>query len=364
MYDSFDAFEYIDYLRGRWQLMAIACGSALLISFSASWLLPKRYTATASVVIEPPGGADTRYGTAVSAVYLESLKSYESFALSDTLFARAVQQFHLQDAQHPQAIEGLKRQVLKVSKPRDTKILEVSVTLSDAKVAQKAAQFLAEATVAMSRGESQATDDAFVEQAQQQLDDARKRLENDQKEWADLTANQPIASLQSEIDSSVELQATLRQQLVDAQSDLAEYRQTSGQFAHEQLQAAQARAALLEKRIEELGREIQDESAMLARRGAARDALKAELTVTQSIYQSDTARVREIRATAGSHAEQLRMLDPGIVPERPSSPNTALNVAAAFLVALVASLVYLSTAFAYRRRRIGFQTEAARGMRA
>jgi len=364
MYDSFDAFEYIDYLRRRWRVIAIACSSALLISLSVSWLLPKRYTATASVVIEPPGGADARYGTAVSAVYLESLKSYENFALSDSLFARAAQQFHLQDATHPQAIEALKRRVLKVSKPRDTKILEVSVTLSDPKVAQKVAQFLAEETVAMSRGESQATDNAFVEQAERQLADARKLLENDQKAWADLTANQPIASLQSEIDSSVELQATLRQQLVDAQSDVAEYQQTSGQFAGEQLRAAQARMALLEKRIDELTREIQEKSTILGRRGAARGALQAEMAVAQSVYQSDAARVREIRATAGSHAEQLRVIDPGIVPERPSSPNTALNVTAAFLVALVASLVYLSVAFAYRRRKIGFQTEAARGMRA
>jgi len=364
MYDSFDAFEYIDYLRRRWRTIAIACGSALVISLSASLLLPKRFTATASVVIEPPGGAETRYGTAVSAVYLESLKSYENFALSDSLFARAAQQFHLQDATHPQAIEGLKRRVLKVSKPRDTKILEVSVTLSDPKVAQKVAQFLAEQTVALSRGESQATDNAFVEQAERQLADARELLDNDQRAWADLTANQPIASLQSEIDSSVELQSTLRQQLVDAQSDVAEYQQTSGQFAREQLQASQARASLLEKRIEELASEIQAKSTILARRGAARGALQADMAVAQSAYQSDSARVREIRATAGSHAEQLRVIDPGIVPERPSSPNTALNVTAALLAALVASLVYLSAAFAYRRRSTGFQTEAARGMRA
>ena len=363
MYDSFDAFEYIDYLRRRWRVLAVACVVALLISIGASLMLPKRYTATASIVIEPPGGTDTRYGTAVSAVYLESLKTYESFASSDSLFARAVEQYHLQDATHPQAIEGLKRRILKVSKPRDTKILEVSVTLSDPQAAQKVAQFLAEQTAAMNRGENQAIDNAFMEQAQRQLVDASKRFENDQKTWADLTANAPVASLQSEIDSSVQLQVKLRQQQVDAQSDLAEYQQTTGEFAREQLQAAQARAALLEKHIDELSREIQDKSMLLARRNAARDALKAEMTVAQSVYEADTARVREIQAAAGSHAEQLRVIDPGIVPQRPSSPNLLLNAVAAFLFALMAALVYVSSAFAYRRRRTGYQP-AARGMRA
>jgi len=144
---------------------------------------------------------------------------------------------------------------------------------------------------------------------------------------------------------------------------VAEYQQTGGEFAREQLQAAQARAALLEKHIDELSREIQDKSMLLARRNAARDALKAEMAVAQSVYEADTARVREIQAAAGSHAEQLRVIDPGIVPQRPSSPNLLLNAVAAFLFALMAALVYVSSAFAYRRRRTGYQP-AARGMRA
>jgi uncharacterized protein involved in exopolysaccharide biosynthesis len=364
MYDSFDAFEYIDYLRRRWRVLAVACTSALLISLSISLLLSKRYTATASVIIEPPGGGDVRYGTAVSAVYLESLKSYESFASSDSLFARAAARYHLQDAAHSQPIESLKRRVLKVSKPRDTKILEISVTLSDPAQAQKVAQFLAGETVALSRGESQASDDAFVEQARQQLIEANKRLEDDQKTWANLAIKEPMASLQSEIDSAVDLQSKLRQQLVEAQADMAEYQQSSGEFAQQQLRAARSRAALLEKQIQELSHEVQQKSSTLAARAAKQDALQAEIEVARSVYQSDTSRVRELRAAAGSHAEQLRVIDPGIVPQQPSSPNISLNVVAALLLSLVASLVYLSGSFAYRRRRVGFQAAAARGMRA
>ena len=75
MYESFDAFEYLEYLRRKWYVLAIACGTALVLALTVSLLLPKRYTASASVVIEPPGGNDVRTGTAVSAVYLESLKT-------------------------------------------------------------------------------------------------------------------------------------------------------------------------------------------------------------------------------------------------------------------------------------------------
>jgi len=363
MYDSFDAFEYIDYLRRRWRVVAAACGAALLISLGVSLLLPKRYTATAIVVIEPPGGTDVRVGVAVSAVYLESLKTFASFAESDSLFARAAAQFHLQNASHPEPIESLKRRALKVSKPRDTKVLEISVTLPDPKLAQSVAQFLANETVLISRGENQASDSAFVEQAQKQLIDSSARLQKDQKAWEDLVGKQPL-ELQSDVDSLVAMQGQLRQQLVEAQADVAAYQQSSGQFASEQLKAAQARATLLEKQLQDLGREIQQKSVALARRGAERDALQTELTIAQSAFENDTQRLRDMRASAGSHAEQLRVIDPGIVPQRPSSPNIPMNVAAALLLALVSSIVYLSVAFAYRRRRMGFEPAVSRGMRA
>jgi len=364
MYDSFDAFEYVEYLQKRWRVVAAACGAAFVISLGVSLLLPKRYTATASVVIEPPGGNDIRIGTAVSAVYLESLKTYESFASSDSLFARAAQRFHLQNPARPQPIESLKRAVLKVAKPRDTKILEISVTLRDPKIAQQLAQYLANETVSMSRGENLAADDAFIDRAQKELIEADAHLQRDRAAWAEFSSKNPTAPLQGEIDSALELEGQLRQQLVDTQANIAEYQQTGGQFAREQLQAAQARVAVLDRRIQELSAEIQQKSGTLARRSADRDALQAEMKVAQTAYETAAARLREVRATAGSHAEQLRVIDPGIVPERPSSPRVSLNVAAALLLALIVSLVYLSTAFVYRKRRVSYEPALSRGMRA
>src|SRR5439155_6119680 len=108
MYESFDAFEYIEYLRRRWRVIAAACGVALLVVLPVSLLLPKRYTATASIVIDPPGGSDARIATAVSAVYLESLKTYERYATSDSLFELAIQRFHLDSG----SAQSLKRRVL------------------------------------------------------------------------------------------------------------------------------------------------------------------------------------------------------------------------------------------------------------
>src|SRR5579862_5870415 len=126
MQDSFDVFEYIDFLRARWKFPAFACGFAILLALAIGFLLPKRYTATATILIDPPAGGDPRIATAVSTVYLESLKTYELLATNDQLFLRAASQFHLRDQGSP--IESLKQRVLKVDKLRDTRALEISVT--------------------------------------------------------------------------------------------------------------------------------------------------------------------------------------------------------------------------------------------
>jgi uncharacterized protein involved in exopolysaccharide biosynthesis len=367
MYQSFDAFEYLGYLRRRWRVIAAACGIALLLSFGISWLLPKRYTATATVVIEPPGGNDVRLSTAVSPIYLESLKTYERFASSDTLFARAAERFRLLKPGTGQSIESLKRRVLKVTKLRDTKILEISATLADPKTAQELVQYLADQTASASRRESLASDTDFIAAAQKQTNEAHLRLEEVQKQLADLAVNAPTEALQNEIDAEVELQGKVQQQLIAAQADVAEYQQqaqTGGQFAGEQLQAARARSALLQTRSDELTRDIREKSKTLAGRIAKHDQIQGEAKLAESTYEALSNRLHDLEITAGSHAEQLRVIDPGIVPERPSWPNIPLTIAAAVFFALASSLVYLSVLFAYRRKIVNFEPAAmSRGMR-
>jgi polysaccharide biosynthesis transport protein len=346
MRESFDAYEYIDAMRQRWRVVLIACLVAGALALSVSLLLPKRYTATASIMIEPPGANDARTATAVSPVYLESLKTYERFAASDTLFSRAAEQFHLRDGS-AQSIESLKRRVLKVNKLRDTRILEISVTLPDPKLAQQFVRFLAEETVSSSRTESLASDSELIEETRTQLEQARNRLESAKKARAE-TAGDSVEALRAEVDDSTDMLAKMRQQLVDAEADVAEYQ---ARDVTQQANAAKARAGVLEQRIAELQRTVTQKSATLGRRSARTDDARMELELAQSAYETASNRLRDVRAAAGTRGERLRIIDPGIVPQRPSSPNVFLNVLAALLMAFTASIVVLSLSFAIQRAK-------------
>src|ERR1039457_6240050 len=74
---QFDVFEYLGYLRRRWLFCAIACAVAIAVSVAIGLVLPKQYTATATILIDVPGAADPRASTAVSPIYLESLRRSE-----------------------------------------------------------------------------------------------------------------------------------------------------------------------------------------------------------------------------------------------------------------------------------------------
>lgn len=351
MQDSFDALEYVAYLRQRWVFVGTACGIALLIALIVSVLIPKQYTATASLVIDAPAGNDVRTSTAVSSVYLESLKSYEYLASSDSLFQKALDHFHIRDSGEATSIESLKRRMLKVSKLRDTRILEISVNRPDPKQAQAIVQFLAEETVKLNQSLGREGDRDLTVDAEKQQAATREQLQKAQAAWAGLAAREPLESLEEEIKASVDLQSNVRQQMLQAQVDVAERLErqnrddAANDFWKRDLAATRARASLLEKQSNELDRQVERKSAILAQRSAKRDALQNELQAAGTAFDSAAARLRDIRNSSGSRGERLRIIDPGIIPQRPSYPNVLLNVIAALLFAATASVLYLSIAF-------------------
>lgn len=366
MQANFDLFEYAEFLGRRWRIVALASLVAMAISFGVSMALPKGYTASASIVIEPPGGVDARTATAVSPVYLESLKTYERFAESDSLFAQAAENFHLEGSQ---AIESLKQRVLKVTKPRDTKLLLIEVTLPDPQLAHQVAEFLARQTVELNRSESRAADSEMMGEWSQQVAAAQTALDRAQQAWAADAQLESADSLQADLDGMRELRFDLGRQVAEARADAAEYRELAQSDATDgssrtQWNAAMARTAALETQSSNLERAISAKAVALSKRKAEGDKLQRALEVAQASSESAVNRLRDLRATAGTHGERLNVIDPGIVPQRPSSPHIVLNVLAALFLALVICLAYLSAVFAYKRRVVEYEPTLSRARRA
>lgn len=361
--DSFDLASFLQYLYQRRTVTVIACVVAVAIAGAISFLLPKKYTATATILIEPPAGNDPRGATAVSPVYLESLKTYEHFASSDSLFQQAL--LHVQIRAHNSgiAIEALKRRVLKVSKPKDTKILEIAATLEDRAKAQQFARYIAEQTVALNRSLDAASVRELEDGAQVLVRTARSRLENARQARELFTTHEPITALEAELTAATDLKSRLDRDLLDAQVGLAAYRarslaQAAGSAGEDkagfrgEIAALEAEMSALQRQRQTLVHEIDADTALLEVRKHKRETLDKEVQTAQTEYDAAVTRNADIASSASFRGERLEIIDPGVVPERPSSPNIPLNLIVALLASGSASVMYLAARFSYNRTRL------------
>lgn len=355
MAEQFNVAEYLGYLVHRRWILVVACAVAGALALGFSLMLPKQYTAVASILIDAPTGGDPRAATVVSPMYLESLITYEHFVESDTLFSQALEKFNLRADYPGAATDSLKRRVLKVTKPRDTRILEVSATLQDPAKAQALAQFIAEQTVNLNRTLSRQSDQDFISEAQRQLDVAHAKLEQSEQELKQESGRGSYDALQADVDNLVELRVRLRKELFDSKVDVADY---TAQNNQRELASVRARVAAIEKQLADLDTELNAKSKTSSAQHARLEKLGADVKAARALVQAAESRMNDTHWTAGGRSEHLRIIDPGIVPQHPSSPHITLNVVAALFIAAIFGWLYLTLAFALRGQRRGVPARA------
>jgi succinoglycan biosynthesis transport protein ExoP len=366
--EAIDGFRYISYVGSRWRWIALSSAVAVAIALVVSLSMPREYTATARIVIDPPAGADVRAATtAVSPIYFESLKTYESFAAGDTLFQKAIAPFDLRAQLGARPIEAIKKRVLKVGIVRNTRILEISATLPNPRTAQALAQFIAESTAAENRSLSNEGDRDLIHGLEGEESQARAKLEQVDADWARLLGAEPVEQLQAALSNSSDLRAKLEEQASGAQLEIADAAQREKQAPASELAQIRADSSEAHTRVEEirkqmdaLDRQDAERQKLLAARTAHRDRLDAERKAQQSALSAIESRLMQARGDAGYRGERLKIIDPGIVPERPSSPNISLNLAAALLLGFTLPVLYFAVEINFQELRI----RARRGVHA
>jgi uncharacterized protein involved in exopolysaccharide biosynthesis len=327
---------FLEQIWLRRRFLLVTCAVATALSGLAAMLLPSKYTAVSRIVIEPPAGMDPRASVALSPVYLESLKSYEAFASSDELFARAAEQFHLRRG--GEAIEKLKRSILKAGMLRNTKILEIRVDWHDPQVAHRLALYLATETVRLSLAVGRGAEQELAMEAEKQLAEARERVSKSAHALAEAAGKGSVEQLRARLQSDEELRAALKRRA------LAEEAEQTADTPTPQL-------ARYRQQIDALDREIAGKSKLLAELTALEADLKADHTLAQATLRSATDRFDDVRRASSYRGERLRLLDPGVVPERPSSPHVPLIVGVGFLAGLALALLVIAFEAGYAARK-------------
>jgi uncharacterized protein involved in exopolysaccharide biosynthesis len=343
---TFDPRTFAAWCRERWRVCAIAGAVAVGLTFVVSLALPKQYTSTSTILIGAPAGNDPRAAAAVNSVYLDSLKAWERVAGSDTLFARALENIRAGGTEPAGSPESLKKSILRINKLAGTALLEISVTLPDAGKAHAMAQFIAEQTAGQSSALDEKAGAEFNREFRDQVQSATIRLEQAEKVREALSTSSPVEGLEREVEAASGLNARLGTELALARADLAGYRSAP---QAPQIAGAEARIGSLEMQRKEAAEQLTAKSARLEALRIRGEVAKSEFTSARAALDTANARLIEALATVRYRGERLRIVDAGVVPQKPSSPNVALNVLAALMLALGASVVYLAVTYGLHR---------------
>jgi uncharacterized protein involved in exopolysaccharide biosynthesis len=242
---------------------------------------------------------------------------------------------------------------------RNTRLLEISATLPDPAKAHALAVFLAEATVEINRASVSESDQELLRGIEQQARDLRAHLQETDASWAKAVAAEPTLGLESAMEQAADLRAKVEEQVRSVElevADLAERAKSAPDAAdlHKQESNERARLTEMRKQLAEIDRQAAERERLLATRQAHRDQLDAERKAGQTALAGMEARLRDARGETGFRGERLKIIDPGIVPERPSSPNVPLNIAAALLVGLLLPVLFFTLEMNFQGRRAAF----------
>jgi uncharacterized protein involved in exopolysaccharide biosynthesis len=348
-----ESADALGQLVSRWRIVAAACTLAIVASTFVSLLMPRKYTATCRVLVDPPAGSDPRVSTAVSPIYLESLRTYEAFASSDDLFLQASKKFGLRTDSTP--IERLKKKILRVEVLHNTKILEISATLPEPTRAHDLALYIGQEAVSLNRNVSVTADRELLADAEKQAAEARQKFELAQRAAEEAAVKGPVEQANAQLQSDVELRSKLEGELVTAEADLAELEASpAGRARDDELRAPRARVEKLRAGIKTIEGTITREQEVSAARTARAQKLEADRKSAETLLRAVETRLHDTRANTGYRGERLTIIDPGIVPERPSSPNTPLNVGAAAFAAFALSALFIVLQASYRAQRLPY----------
>lgn len=327
--DTVEVRSYVRHLARRWKSFVITPLVAVAVASLISLALPKKYDATVTLLIQP-GASDPRFPQALNQVYLEYLHSYEQMVQSNELLARVIQEFHLD-----LTVDSFRSGVLDVQMPRLSKLLNIRVRWSDPQKAHEIALFLAKEVVRNSETLRDADADRNAQQAQAEVQKARSRLDEAASKILEFRLRTHEEELTRAVQVGMDTKSEYEKQLAASQIFIVELE--GGALASEK-----AKQAALRKALAELETTLARREAELMKAQAGFGILEQNYNAAQDALKQATARANDTRNAAAFRSEQLQIADPGIVPQRPSSPHYLFNALLALALGLLATLVYES----------------------
>jgi uncharacterized protein involved in exopolysaccharide biosynthesis len=246
--------------------------------------------------------------------------------------------------------------------PRNTKVLEIEVTLPDPGKAHAVARFLADETIRSNRSATRASGEEVLAAVRRDTEESKKKYEKADRLLHQARSRPPgLAELEAELKSLGEQRVEIDRLRLSAELSVADQEDRRKEIVaagpdrawelsqlDSRLRSTRVRAARLKERAADLEAETERKQKLLADLRFEVEALASESKLLRDNMELEQRRLREVQNATDFRGERISLFDPGVVPERPSSPNMPLNLVIAAALALAGSFGYLTLAFALK----------------
>ena len=349
--------------RARMGLILFTLILTLVASVIFTMLQPSRYIARTSLVLNVAGATPFEQGSMsaqLTAGYLATqldIISSQSVALKvvdnlDIINDERLKRTLLQDHDGSMAVrDRLASKLsgfLSVHPSRDSRVVELAFTFTDAEVAALMANAFADAYIETNLQLNMEPAARSAVWFDDQIKVFRKRLEEAQRRLTDYQQQQGIVMIDERLDTETNRLNELSKNYVDAQSQTYDVKSRQlGQNHPEYVRAI--------KRERSLKSELEDQKSRFLEIKQQRDELDVlarEMETEQQAYESMLKRYYETKLESQFNQTNISILNRANKPVGPSSPNMAVNIVSAVFLGTIlgAVLAFLVEIFDRRIR--------------
>lgn len=361
----------------------------MIAAFVISWISPKIYRATTYILI-----SESKIDVTPNPAWEYSfLPTYVQFVESDAISLQAIQRFHLDQAPYRLTPHRFLKRFVDVQIPRNTRLLQIDVEFPDAHLAADLANYIAQSAVGMNAQISAAETLSTQNFLKKQLDQASARLAEAESKSLEIEKRARIEDREKELKILLSQKEQVSNQVEQLHLALMQYAGRAKSI-HQSLKTEpatlQLKNSILSDRFleyavrklapdnksllstteeavnpvrQDLAHELADSRANAAADRAGLDLAKttlaqidartsrllAQLTQLRSElsnaeqnlklaregYESATRDYRNASVTVTAKSQDLKQIDPALIPERPVRPRIIFNTVAAGFLGLV-----------------------------
>ena len=397
-----DTIELIDYLRVilKWKwIIIIGTLACMAVAGAVSFLLPKIYQASVTLMVSEPKMAESTSATQYFVSY--PLKTYEGIIKNRSLEAKVIERLKLDLSPYEMTLDDLNENIT-VESSRDSKLISLKVEFPDSELAQQIANELAVLAVDFNKTLTEKESVDSRDFIKVQLEEAKLKLEQSEKALLDFQRVAQIDSLKKELAIQLTLKGNFEIDFKNTETALeqnkARLQKIEEQFksqdktfklasnlvedpAYQQSLATLSKADIkallginMEKEVQnpvyfhlesQLVDIVSSIGGLLAKKANLEASLKENTTrlkklqdelaqkeielgklirereLAQATYKMLTVRYDEARIQVASRTQELKIVDPATIPEKAIKPKKKLITGIAGIVSFM-SLVLAS----------------------